>query len=351
MHVDFSAELWKSATWVLDTERAGRPRPAHRSSWDIAVTAIGLAYTDPARAWRELRGLFEAQQADGRVPHQIVNPATVRAGDLLTSASEHIPAYAYRHTRNDTGIVASPLHALAVWEVYRHSAAHGAEQVRQALAEVAWLYPRLAAQQQYLVGVVECPAFDAVVGAAELALAQMAGTLGHAGRAGRHRERAQAVTAALSRRLWDPATGTFRARDARTGEPGPAHTAGGMLPLLLPDLPAEQAEAIMAEMTSERFGLPSRTGLPLPGSARPGGGPIRIDLNWLLRRGMLVHHRRWEAEELRVAMIGLVHANGHHAEYDPETGEGRGPGGDARTAGLCLDLLADRSSPAYARAC
>ncbi|BBH66308.1 hypothetical protein ACTI_29930 [Actinoplanes sp. OR16] len=331
MHADVSAELWKSATWVLDTGRAGSPP---RSSWDVAVTAVGFAYTDPARAWRSLRRLFEAQLPSGQVP--------AAAFDLPRYAGS--PALGVRSRRG-----MSALHAAAAWEVYRHCAAHGAAQIRQAQAELDWLYPRLSAQQEFLTGEVTHPGFDAILGAADLSLAQIAGALGRPADADRHRDRAQAVAAALVRRLWDPVTGTFRSRDAH-GDPGPAHTAGGLLPLLLPDLPDEQAEAILAEVSSSRFGMPARTGLPVPENDGEHRLPIRIDLNWLLRRGMLVHGRRAEAEQLRIATTGLVHANGHYAAYDPATGEGIGSSSDERTAALCLDLLADRSVPAYARA-
>ncbi|MEU4694285.1 hypothetical protein [Actinoplanes sp. NPDC023714] len=328
MYADVSAELWKSATWVLDTGRAGRPA---RSGWDVAVTAIGFAYTDPARAWESLRGLFEAQRPSGQVP---------------AAAFEQFPGYAQSPSRRGT----SALQAAAAWEVYRHSSGHGAAQIRQAQAELEWLYPRLSAQQEFLSDEVTHPGFDAILGAADLSLAQMAGALGRPADADRHRDRAQAVAAAIVRRLWDPATGTFRSRDPRTGEPGPAHTAGGLLPLLLPDLPAEHAEAILAEVSSAWFGMPARTGLPVPESDGVRRLPIRIDLNWLLRKGMLMHGHRAEAEQLRTAATALVHANGHYAAYDPDTGEGVGAASDERTAALCLDLLADRSVPAYARA-
>ncbi|WP_229071928.1 hypothetical protein [Actinoplanes sp. DH11] len=326
MHADVSAELWKSATWVLDTGRADQHT---RTSWDAAITSIGFAYTDPARAWHALRALFEAQRPDGQVPHQSFAPGYARSP--------------YRR------VVPAP-HAVAAWEVYRHSAGHGAARIRQAQDELAWLYPRLSALQEFLTDEVTHPGLDALLGAADLALSQIAGALGRPADADRHRDRAQAVAATMTRRLWDPSTGTFRARDPRTGEAGPAHTAGGLLPLLLPDLPAEHAEAILAEVASERFGMPFRTGLPVPIAGASARGPIRPDLNWLLRRGMLVHGRRREAEELRVAVTGLVHANGHYAEYDPHTGEGLGASCDERTAALCLDLLADRSVRAYARA-
>ena len=79
---EMSAELWNSAARVLDTNWAGdhmvpsRRLYPHQWSWDAAFIAIGLAYVNPSRAWRDLRSLFEAQWPDGRVPHIVFDPAT-----------------------------------------------------------------------------------------------------------------------------------------------------------------------------------------------------------------------------------------------------------------------------------
>ncbi|MGX6602090.1 MGH1-like glycoside hydrolase domain-containing protein [Micromonosporaceae bacterium Da 78-11] len=206
--------------------------------------------------------------------------------------------------------------------------------------------------------VVECPAFNSILGAAELALAQIAGVLGLGPAATEHRERAQRITAAIAARLWDPQSRTFRARDVRTDTLTTARCVTGLLPLMLPDLAADQAEAIVAEVRSERFGLPERTGLPVPSHDRTTAefdtlrywrGPIWINVNWLLRRGLLVHGFRDEAEDLRTAMVGLVHRNGHFEYFHPITGDGLGAPTFSWTAALALDLLADRSVPAYAR--
>jgi glycogen debranching enzyme len=139
----------------------------------------------------------------------------------------------------------------------------------------------------------------------------------------------------------------------------PARCINGLVPLLLPGLPTGQVEAIMAEARSARFGLPERTGLPLPSHDRTAPdfdtlrywrGPVWINVNWLVRRGMLVHGYRGEAEDLRTAMIRLVHRSGHFEYYDPDSGAGIGAPAFSWTAALSLDLLADRSVPAYARA-
>ncbi len=205
--------------------------------------------------------------------------------------------------------------------------------------------------------VIECPAFNAIVGAAEIALARIAGVLG--GDAQAHRQRAQRITDAVVDHLFDERTSTFRARDVRTGSFSPARCVNGLLPLILPGLPARHAAAIMDEARSDRFGLPGPTGLPLPGYDRTAPdfdtlrywrGPIWINVNWLLRRGMQLHGFHDQAEDLRTAMLRLVHRSGHYEYFHPQTGEGIGAPAFSWTAALSLDLLADRSVPAYATA-
>jgi mannosylglycerate hydrolase MGH1-like protein len=444
---DMSAELWNSAVRVLDVNWAGdhmvpsRRLYPHQWSWDAAFIAIGLAYVNPTRAWRDLRSLFEAQWPDGRVPHIVFDPATAEADYFPGPAFWDVPAYGNRAARGSTGIVQPPMHAIAAWEVYRHAAAHGAACAQEARTELEWLYPRLVAQQRYLttgrdlgrgglasivhpwesgldnspawdeamanvpadlallsryrrrdldvsdaahrptdldysryVGLVvsyraegysdaglldrhafavECPAFNSILASAELALAQIAGELGRAAEAAAHRDRAGQITAAISRRLWNETTGTFHALDVRTGKLTPANCVSGLLPLMLPDLRADLVRAVMAEMRSERFGLPvpsyDRTA-PDFDTMRYWRGPVWINVNWLIRRGLLMHGFRDEAEDLRTAMVRLVHRNGHFEYFHPTTGEGLGAPTFSWTAALSLDLLADRSVPAYAKA-
>ncbi|MBU2670523.1 hypothetical protein KOI35_44185 [Actinoplanes bogorensis] len=448
-----SAELWNSAARVLETNWQGdhmvpsRRLYPHQWSWDAAFIAVGLAYVNPTRAWRDLRSLFEAQWPDGRVPHIVFDPATAEADYFPGPAFWSVPAYASRPRHGSTGIVQPPLHAVAAYEVYRRAAAHGAACVQQAYGELEWLYPRLVAQQTYLttrrdlggnglasivhpwesgldnspawdaamanvpadmsllttfrrrdldvsdashrptdrdyaryVGLVlsyraedysdtgllqrhafavECPSYNSILGAAELSLAQIAAVLGLTAEADAHRDRAQRITQAIVKRLWNPETGTFHARDVRTGTLSPAHCVSGLMPLMLPGLPAEQVAGILAEARSERFGLPDETGLPVPSYDRTAPdfdtqrywrGPVWINVNWLLRRGLLVHGRRDEAEDLRAAMVRLVHRNGHFEYFHPKNGEGLGAPTFSWTAALALDLLADRSVPAYAKA-
>jgi hypothetical protein len=446
-----SAELWNSAVSVLDANWSddhmvpSRRLYPHQWSWDAAFIAVGLAYTNPSRAWRDLRHLFDAQWPDGRVPHIVFDRRTPEGAYFPGPGFRDVPAYNGRAARGSTALVQPPLHAIGAWEVYRRATSHGADCARAAGTELAWLYPRLVKQQEYLLGprdagghglasivhpwesgldnsptwdaamaavpadltllqryqrrdlqvadaahrptdldyarylglvlnyreggysdtdlaerhdfVVECPSFNAILAAAELALAQIAAVVGADPQP--HRDRAQQITDAIVKHLYDPATRTFRSRDVRTGLLSPARCVNGLMPLILPGLPAEHVAAIMAEATSARFGLPEQTGLPAPSYDRTAAdfdplrywrGPIWININWLLRRGMQLHGFLGAAEDLRMAMMRLVLRSGHFEYFHPVTGEGIGAADFSWTAALSLDLLADRSVPAYARA-
>ena len=65
---------------------------------------------------------------------------------------------------------------------------------------------------------------------------------------------------------------------------------------------------------------------------------------------MQLHGFPDEAESLRTAMLQLMHRSGHYEYFHPDTGAGIGAPAFSWTAALALDLLADRSVPAYATA-
>ncbi|WBB69511.1 hypothetical protein [Micromonospora sp. WMMD812] len=200
---------------------------------------------------------------------------------------------------------------------------------------------------------VECPLFNAAAGAAEHALARIAPLVG--GDPGPHRERAARITEALVLRLYDPGTGTFQPRDLRTGRLVPARTVLGLAPLILPDLPAAQVDAVVAEACSARFGLARRMDRPLPSYDRTAPdfeplrywrGPSWMNVNWLVRYGLLTHDRADLAAGLRRSMVGLVATAGCHEYFHPDTGAGLGSPSFGWTASLLLDLLAEEREPA-----
>lgn len=193
---------------------------------------------------------------------------------------------------------------------------------------------------------VECPGFNALRGAAELALARIAEVVGADPVA--HRARAASITRLLADRLFDPETGMFHPLDVRTGRRSPARCVNGLLPLILPGLPATQVASLVEVLGSERFGI--STGMPVPSYDRSAAdfdpfrywrGPVWYNINWLLWHGLRGHGRDQLAGTLRTGLLDLVRRSGCYEYFHPGTGAGIGSPAFSWTAALALDLLAD----------
>jgi hypothetical protein len=240
-----------------------------------------------------------------------------------------------RHSRHDTQVIASS-HRPTDEDYARYLT------IASAYRDEGYRDAGLADRHPFLV---ECPGFNALRAAAEQALARIAEVVG--ADPAPHRARAAAITTALLDRLFDPDTGMFHVRDLRTGRRSPARCVNGLLPLILPDLPAAQVESLVAAITSPRFGISER--MPVPSYDRCAAdfdpyrywrGPVWFNINWLLWRGLLTHHREALAGRLRGALLDLVRRSGSYEYFHPETGAGIGSPSFSWTAALTLDLLA-----------
>jgi glycogen debranching enzyme len=69
-------------------------------------------------------------------------------------------------------------------------------------------------------------------------------------------------------------------------------------------------------------------------------GPVWINVNWFLVRGLRRCGLADEAEELRRLTLRLLEASGFAEYYDPRTGEALGSRDFSWSAALALDLLA-----------
>jgi len=138
-----TAEAVLSGNWSGDHMVPSRTLYPHQWSWDAAFISIGLAHVAPDRAWRDLRSLFTAQWPDGRVPHIVFDPGVNEKDYFPGPAFWDVPPLpgGPSHIRT-TGIVQPPVHALAARMIHR--VAPDPDQLR-------WLYPRLVAQQEYLL--------------------------------------------------------------------------------------------------------------------------------------------------------------------------------------------------------
>jgi glycogen debranching enzyme len=142
-------DLAKRAVAVLDKNWMGHATRAsarlypHQWSWDSACIAIGYSAWDQQRAQAELAWIFAGQWADGLLPHiRFADDARYFPGPEFwrTELSANAPA-----NPKTSGIVQPPVHATAVWQVYRR--ARDADEARRFLAEVC---PKVVAWHEYL---------------------------------------------------------------------------------------------------------------------------------------------------------------------------------------------------------
>ncbi|MFJ2031107.1 MGH1-like glycoside hydrolase domain-containing protein [Streptosporangium sp. NPDC087985] len=179
------AALGREAWSVLDANWTGSatvPAPSlypHQWNWDATLVAVGLARCAPRRAGTELLSLMAGQWRTGMVPHIVFQPTRTESyfpGPSVWRSQDH-PASPNRVATS--GLTQPPLHALAVWRVWRYAADRD-----EAAALVRRLYPMLVAQHDYLArtrdlgggglaaivhpwesGMDDSPAWDAPMGA------------------------------------------------------------------------------------------------------------------------------------------------------------------------------------------
>ncbi|MER7499735.1 hypothetical protein AB0L05_11645 [Nonomuraea pusilla] len=138
------AALGREALAVLDANWTGTgtvPAPGlypHQWSWDSAFVVMGLARHRPDRARDELTSLLRGQWANGMIPHIVFHTREAYFPGPSVWRSQDNPSAPRVLT---SGLTAPPLHALALWWLYRHTGD---------AAFVRHVYPALAAQHAYL---------------------------------------------------------------------------------------------------------------------------------------------------------------------------------------------------------
>jgi hypothetical protein len=196
---------------------------------------------------------------------------------------------------------------------------------------------------------VEEPLFNAIALWSSHALAEIAGLLG--GDPAPHRAAARRIHEGMLERLWDPVTRRFAPWDLVAGRRIEARTIVSLAPLLDPDLPEDIVEAVVEELTSTHFlsagtaayGVPTYDRIaPDFDPRRYWRGPVWVNTNWLLSRGLRQHGRAELADAVDERTLRLVERSGFREYFDPDTGEGYGSDDFSWTAALVLDLLARR---------
>jgi hypothetical protein len=206
------------------------------------------------------------------------------------------------------------------------------------------------------VFVVEDVLVNAIYGENQRVLGELLARRGDAAGADEMRGRAARTTAALVRKCFDPGRGLFFDLAGRREEMLRVNTVSSLMPLVLPDLPAAQAQALIAHLSDPReywaaYPVPSvAMNEPAFAPGQVGGtlvwrGATWINTNWYLSRGLRRHGRPDLARVIEDRSAALVEKGGFREYYDPHTGEGHGAHDFSWTA-LALDMLArSESSP------
>jgi glycogen debranching enzyme len=189
--------------------------------------------------------------------------------------------------------------------------------------------------------------FNAVLAAAEDDLAWLWSQLGEEG--ARARAGAVRVRNALAGR-WDEGASAYRELDLHDGEAETTGTIGDLMPLYA-GVPGER---LARRLFDEALWSPARFGpspdapwavttvskaSPTFDARRYWRGPVWVNMNWFLVRGLERAGLAAEAEELRWMTLRLVGASGFSEYYHPSTGEPLGSRDFSWSAALTLDLL------------
>jgi glycogen debranching enzyme len=162
-----------------------------------------------------------------------------------------------------------------------------------------------------------------------------------------HRRHARRIHDGMLAHLWDRAANRFHAYDVRNAQLVPKDTISALMPLLDPDLPDEQVDAIVTELDSPHYAPPGDAFL-VPsydlGSAdfnprRYWRGPVWLNTDWLLWRGLSQHGSPPVTAQIASSMLRLVERSGWREYFDPFTGTGYGSHDFSWSAALLLDLL------------
>ncbi|HJV14740.1 MAG TPA: hypothetical protein VJ625_12700, partial [Propionibacteriaceae bacterium] len=140
------------------------------------------------------------------------------------------------------------------------------------------------------------------------------------------------------------------AQDVRSGRLLPERTVAGLIPLIVPGLPSEVVDALVATATGEAFrvGAPEVHGVPSfdltdvrHEPRRYWRGPTWLNTTWLVARGLEEHGRRDLAHRLDDDLVGLVAKSGFREYFHPRTGRGHGTRSFSWSAALLIHVLAE----------
>lgn len=276
--------------------------------WDSAFHAIGWRHLDPSVARDALSAVLDTREENGFVAHvmtpdkcsAITQPPVLALGAKLVHERHPSPEWIES--------LYPALGAYLEWDL--------AHRDRDGAGLVEWQIEGDPHCRSGESGMDNSPRFDAATRMdavdfnAFLALeceimSEFAAELGRPGEAVAWKSRHSRLCRLIRERLWSPEQGFFVDFDIEKQAPSPILAVSGFLPLICGAATAEQAESLLHHLHNpETFGTP----FPVPSVAAFQAesyakdmwrGPVWINLNWLIARGLDRYGYTREATTLR----------------------------------------------------
>ena len=188
--------------------------------------------------------------------------------------------------------------------------------------------------------------FNALLCRSERDLAQIARTLRKD--PSPHEARAEKSARAVDEKLWDEEHGTYLDYDLAEERPLRVRFAPNFVPLFA-DIPGEERAGRMVDcLENGGFRLSGEGITPVPSYDMRGfgfspvqywRGPVWININWFLMRGLRDYGYEKHAERLARAIVDLCWRQGFYEYFDPITGQGHGSVLFSWSAALLLDVV------------
>lgn len=255
----------------------------------------------------------------------------------------------------DTVMLAIHLKAEEIPRYHRadtHTVSAADRPTSSAYDRFAWLV-RFFAEREYDEAKIreDCPflvqdvLFNALLYRSDQDLAEIARILGED--PSPMQERGEKTRRAMNEKLWDEEHAIYLDYDLVSERKIQAYVTPNFVPLYA-GVPDEEQARRMVESLKGYFDLENEKVIPIPcydvhgfgfSPVQYWRGPVWININWFLMRGLERYGHGEEARRLRESIANLVEDSGFHEYFDPFDGSGHGSVFFSWTAALYLDTV------------